>query len=186
MAPECAHNKQTGPFSDIWSLGVILYQFYCGVLPFWGGSEYLIFLRSVKAQYCTPDEEILPVDARELIERMIKVDPEERPSIEELIASSYFDEVKDLTEYPMEESKSLDELWEIRNDLIKRQNVHKLEPQPEFEEQLWAKLSDIGLSEPKIDHFTKIAMQFVFDAPFFYEGETAPDPSEHERAPDSE
>ena len=40
MAPEMIQEYQSGPFTDLWSLGVIAYQFYVGELPFKGGSYF--------------------------------------------------------------------------------------------------------------------------------------------------
>ena len=31
MAPECVHNRPTSYPADVWSLGCILYQLYCGI-----------------------------------------------------------------------------------------------------------------------------------------------------------
>ena len=31
MAPECVHNKENSYSCDVWSLGCILYQLYCGI-----------------------------------------------------------------------------------------------------------------------------------------------------------
>lgn len=59
MAPECVHNKTLGLYSDIWSLGVMCYQLIAGLLPFRGGSDYLVFRMSTEARY-NDHWEILP------------------------------------------------------------------------------------------------------------------------------
>ena len=56
MAPECAHNKPTTKASDVWSMGVILYQLYTGLCPFRGASDYLIFKLSLDANFLKFDE----------------------------------------------------------------------------------------------------------------------------------
>ena len=39
VSPEMLTNSTSGPFVDIWALGVIVYQILAGKLP-WEGSEY--------------------------------------------------------------------------------------------------------------------------------------------------
>lgn len=76
MAPECAHNKPTTKASDMWSLGVILYQLYTGLCPFRGASDYLIFKLSLDANFLKFDEypeAILPKDAKELLLNIMKI-----------------------------------------------------------------------------------------------------------------
>ena len=95
MAPECVRNKGSpDPASDIWSLGVLLYYLETGLLPFRGGSDYLIFRRSTEARYNT-NIPILSDQAKALIDRCIKVDPKERATIDELLQDPYFDDIQE-------------------------------------------------------------------------------------------
>ena len=47
MAPECIHNKASEQISDVYSLSGLLYFLKVGSPPFAGGSEYLIFQKSL-------------------------------------------------------------------------------------------------------------------------------------------
>ena len=51
MAPECVHNQDTTKATDMWSLGVILFQLLTGLHPFRGASDYLIFQLSLEAKF---------------------------------------------------------------------------------------------------------------------------------------
>jgi len=86
MAPECVRNKGSYLASDIWSLGVLLHLFYTGVHPFRGGSDYLIFKRSTERDFnrdmSTYPLSVLPKDARDLIDMMLQIDHEKRPTID--------------------------------------------------------------------------------------------------------
>ena len=71
MAPECVRNKNEPTLAnDIWSLGCLLYQFLIGLLPFRGGSDYLIFRRSTESRFKT-EVENLPTEAATLITRCL-------------------------------------------------------------------------------------------------------------------
>ncbi len=87
MAPECVHNKNSDFKSDMWSLGCLLFQLITGFPPFRGGSEYLIFKKSIEGEYTFP--EIVPDDAKDLIEKLIVVDPEKRLTMEEVNNHKY-------------------------------------------------------------------------------------------------
>jgi serine/threonine protein kinase len=54
MPIEMIRNKGSSTKSDIWSLGVILYQMTCGDWPFKGGSEYLIFKSTMEDELKFP------------------------------------------------------------------------------------------------------------------------------------
>lgn len=78
MAPECAQNKGSSKKSDVWSLGCILFQLFTGLTPFPGKSDYLIFLKSTKAEYRAEEfpELLLPNPVKTLLKQIFNLDPE--------------------------------------------------------------------------------------------------------------
>lgn len=74
MAPEMLKRKGDHR-SDIYSLGVILYECLCGEPPFQGGNEWEI----LKAhEECAPDLTRVPARYRPILARMLAKDPGER------------------------------------------------------------------------------------------------------------
>ena len=95
-APEVISGKPyAGPEVDVWSCGVILYALLCGSLPFDDESIAALFRRIKSGQYQTPS--YLSRDARELIARMLDVDPLRRVTIPEIRKHPWF--VKNLPRY---------------------------------------------------------------------------------------
>ena len=55
MAPECIHNKVSDKFSDVYSLAGLFYFLKTGQPPVTGGSEYLIFKKTLENLPYLPD-----------------------------------------------------------------------------------------------------------------------------------
>ena len=64
MSPLAVSSKSCGPDSDLWALGVVMYQMVTGFTPFGGASPYMSFLRIKRAlvrvpQWASPETQSL-------------------------------------------------------------------------------------------------------------------------------
>ncbi|KAF9999315.1 hypothetical protein BGZ79_007067, partial [Entomortierella chlamydospora] len=89
-APEIIVGKKySGPEADIWSLGVILYTLLAGYLPFDDDSEAVVQDKIIDLDYEIPTD-IICEDAQDLIQSILKEDPKERFSIEQILNHSWW------------------------------------------------------------------------------------------------
>ena len=86
ISPEIINEEEYSYKTDIWSLGVCIYQLMALKVPFEGGSVSMLALKIVKGKY-----EALPKtyskELRELVAKMLKVNVNERISIKEVLES---------------------------------------------------------------------------------------------------
>ncbi|MEU7783211.1 protein kinase [Amycolatopsis sp. NPDC049159] len=71
-APEVVRGERPGPAADLYSLGVVLYELYCGVAPFAGG-----FVRDAGEGPGRPGE--IPAPLWDLLRLLLAVEPSLRP-----------------------------------------------------------------------------------------------------------
>lgn len=96
VSPEVLTNGCASPVSDLWALGCVVYQLYVGRSPFEGNSQYLVLqaVKERKIEY--PHERYFPAVVKDLVEKLLTVDPEKRlgaGGIEEVKSHPYFKDV---------------------------------------------------------------------------------------------
>ncbi|VDM19225.1 unnamed protein product [Wuchereria bancrofti] len=79
IAPEVILRQGYGKPVDWWALGVILYEFLIGIVPFMADTPEHLFAKIVNEEAEFPEEEeALPTEAESLIKRLLEKDPVER------------------------------------------------------------------------------------------------------------
>jgi 3-phosphoinositide dependent protein kinase-1 len=92
VSPELLTDKNACKASDLWAFGCIIYQLLTGRPPFKAGNEYLTFQKIVGLDYEFPPG--FPSSARDLVERLLVLDPQMRLSIEHIKNHEFFDGIK--------------------------------------------------------------------------------------------
>ena len=131
LSPEIVNNKPYSFKSDIWSLGVLLYEMLALKMPFDANSLPMLTLKIIKGNYAPLPQRFSP-DIRNLVALLLNVDPEKRPSVNEILRMpiiknriyNYLNE----NEYNRDFSKSIVKLYQqeqkpyIKNKEKKKEN----------------------------------------------------------------
>ena len=76
VSPEVIGNQEPTFATDLWSLGVIIYQFFTGKTPFKGTTPFYTFENIQACSYQMPAS--VPEAAQDLIRRLLVLDPASR------------------------------------------------------------------------------------------------------------
>lgn len=91
IAPEILEGKHGHSYEvDVWSLGVILYTMVIGRPPFETSDVKTTYRRIRYNQYGFPETVRVSEQVKDLITCILRTDPRSRPSLDEIIASSWF------------------------------------------------------------------------------------------------
>jgi eukaryotic-like serine/threonine-protein kinase len=77
MSPEQLEGRETGPRSDIWSLGVMLYEMACGTRPFRGENLYRLCTAIIQ-EPMPPLPENVPPGLAAVVKRCLQKEPSRR------------------------------------------------------------------------------------------------------------
>ena len=130
IAPEMLMKKGHDTRVDIWSIGILMFELLSGYSPFVAKSNQELYqnIRRLKIQW--PKD--MPPLAKNLISKILKLNPLDRPSFDEILNHQWFKNtkmIKPLLENKMKNNKDLlafhmlngcnDELLEKINQLLK-------------------------------------------------------------------
>eukprot|EP00033_Pygsuia_biforma_P004355 GCRY01004774.1.p1 GENE.GCRY01004774.1~~GCRY01004774.1.p1 ORF type:complete len:378 (+),score=75.00 GCRY01004774.1:188-1321(+) len=82
LPPEMIEGRDHDKSVDIWSLGVLMYEFLVGHPPFETEGHAATYRRIREVQYSFPEH--IPTDARDLIQRLLVKDPRRRLPLAEI------------------------------------------------------------------------------------------------------
>jgi eukaryotic-like serine/threonine-protein kinase len=102
FSPEQARGGQTGEKSDIYSLGVVLYEMLTGAVPFVGESPVTVALKHVQDPFPDPRDknEDIPVLLAQVIRKAVEKDPEKRYQSAREISADLTDWLNDKPIHP--------------------------------------------------------------------------------------
>ena len=88
LPPEIAEKKPyVGQYADLWSLGVLVYKFYCADFPFKGKNEKELYQAIKIGKFNMAD--YTPICVKNVISKMIVKEPDKRISCQEVLESQW-------------------------------------------------------------------------------------------------
>lgn len=87
---------------DVYQIGVVLYEMMVGIPPFYNDNMKVLYENIEKGKLTLP--KYLSKEARKVVQKMLHKDPKKRPTLEQLMADPFFDEIdwKQLEERKLE------------------------------------------------------------------------------------
>jgi serine/threonine protein kinase len=124
LAPEIVLEKGYKGFgADIWSLGVLLFCILTGAMPFKASTIDNLHKLIIKGEFEFPENNQLTSEAKDLIKRMLVVNPDKRITIEEVIKHKWLaginldkSTMKNIQEFEKNQFNYLDEFEYQIND----------------------------------------------------------------------
>ena len=89
LSPEIILNIPYSYESDIWSLGVLLYEMCALEVPFTASNLPVLSLKILKSEYPKLDNR-WSEDLRKLVDSMLQIDHDKRPSLKEILGKLFF------------------------------------------------------------------------------------------------
>ena len=154
LAPEMIQNSGHDKHVDIWCLGVLLFELLTGIPPFIGQNRILLMKNIINVNISWPMPPRLPLDpdAKDLISKILKKNPNERISLENMIKHNFFIKYCPKTK-PFFDTKQKfhSKPFIISKDIPKEDSIYDFDTNAEsFEEasEIIDKKNDINIKKP--------------------------------------
>ena len=159
LSPEIIMNKPYDAKSDIWALGVLLYELLTFKMPFNAKSLPLLSIKINKGEYAPPSSKYSS-EIKDLLKKCLTLKPELRPSIDEILKlplikdriNSKLNEVQ----YDQDLSKTMVKKYkDKKKEEEKHQHHHHQEEKKEEENKKPEKTEDKTVKEPNKEEANK-------------------------------
>lgn len=88
LSPEIVENRPYSFKSDIWSLGVLLYELICLKMPFDASSLPMLYIKIIRGAY-SPIPNNFSKELRSLVNMLLTINSEKRPCINDILKLPY-------------------------------------------------------------------------------------------------
>ena len=107
MAPEIIREQAHDERVDIWCIGVLLFELTTGTLPFQGETIEALKNNILNLKISWPKD--INLDAKNLIIKILKIEPEQRISLTDMIQHDFFTKhLKDPLQFLIKPEENLD------------------------------------------------------------------------------
>lgn len=151
--------------SDIWALGIIVFQFFTGKTPFKGKTQELTFEQIKECKFEIPDT--VPEVAKDLIQKILRKNPEDRlgaQNIQDLMNHQFFNGINfetvstdmppeklDLTQEQQALRKYLPKNKTMQRSFVQQGKMNSCNDLTELGLQTQPKSENFGLRSPKLE-----------------------------------
>ncbi len=122
LAPEMVNKIGHDTSVDIWALGVLCFELLTGKLPFNGRNNKELFSNIGALNINWPENDFNPL-AKNLIIKILKKNPKERPSLDEILAQPWFEKYKPILPVMVPSKISLEEYLLQHTISVKKKEV---------------------------------------------------------------
>mmetsp|Transcript_47516 Transcript_47516/g.54705 ORF Transcript_47516/g.54705 Transcript_47516/m.54705 type:complete len:377 (+) Transcript_47516:47-1177(+) len=92
LPPECcsaATTKFSGKAADVWAVGITMFALLFKKLPFYGENVWTIMEAIEKGELVIPNTRQISDGCRNLLSRLLEKDPDQRPTVEEVLTDPW-------------------------------------------------------------------------------------------------